>query len=79
MTSCIPGKDANKAVMRAKSNATFNGGSDYEEDITIMPANPALFNQVPPVQLSDSTSWFNESSREGWLDMSTNIIKIAGL
>ena len=53
--------------MRAKSNATFNGGSDNEEDI-IMPANPALFNQVPPVQLSDSTSWFNESSREGWLD-----------
>ena len=68
MTSCIPGKDANKAVMRAMSNATFNGGSDNEEDIIIMPANPALFNQVPPVQLSDSTSWFNESSREGWLD-----------
>ena len=68
MASCIPGKDTNKAVMRAKSNATFNGGSDYEEDIIIMPANPALFNQVPPVQLSDSTSWFNESSREGWLD-----------
>ena len=52
MASCIPGKDANKAVMREKSNATFNGGSDNEEDI-IMPVNPALLNQKYEIRRID--------------------------